>query len=657
MILPVILVFLVFTGFSAAEDWVMFMHDSMHTGETTDVIGNPQDLEVAWKVNLTDQIGRGLEESSPSVYGDFVYAGSNDGVYCINRNTGDVNWSVKIVDLMNYSGSPGFPMFGLEAVVSSPAVSADFIYFGSLNGYVYCLDRINGKFKWGFKTEGEVTSSPAVSGDYVYVGSGDGFIYCIGKNTGELKWKFKTNRSVYSSPAVSGNYVYCGSDDNSVYCLDKNTGELKWGYETNGSVHSSPTISGNYVYAGSNDGYLYCFNKNTGELKWKFRSSDIYSYNISQTAVSGDFVYFGTGNQIYCADKNTGEEKWKFRTGEGGVSLISVSGDFVYFGSFDSHIYCLDKKTGNLSWEFKTRYPVTSSPTISGSNIYVNSFDGSVYAFFAPKLSGSECSLSSECKTKNCFRGVCREEGYCDSDTDCSSGEYCPDSRCEALKSIGLSCSRNSECETGNCFSGVCREEGYSETSWSIIIGFAAFSIILILIYFLKIKKQPGDKNNEFDLKDLYENENAEFKSSLRWDYKEGKINRELEYTAAKALAAFMNSEGGILLIGVDDAKNAVGLESDYSTLRKGKKDRDGFELQLTEVINKYIGPEYRKFIKVSFKEISGKEICYVKIVKSPKPVFIEKDGNVEFVIRSGNRTQALDVKKTTDYVGIHWKR
>jgi len=662
-ILIAVLICFVLAQDPAAEDWHMFMHDLMHTGETSDVIENPEYLEIKWKVNLTNQIGLPLESSSPSVSGDYVYVGSNDGIYCLDKNTGDVRWNVKTRDLMNFSGASDLPIFMSEVIVSSPAVSGDYVYFGSLNGYIYCLYKNSGEFLWGFKTGRAVRSSPAVSGDYVYTGSDDGYIYCLDKNTGEPGWKFKTNGSVYSSPAVFEDYVYFGSADDYIYCLHKNTGELIWSYETGDALKSSPTVSGNYIYIGSNDGYVYCLDKSTGELAWKIHNNfgNTTIYNISQTSVSGEYVYFGSNDDnIYCLDRNTGEGIWKFRTGEGGGggSLLSVSGDYIYVSSFDSHIYCLDKNTGNFTREFKTQYPVVSSPTVSGNYVYVNSFDGYVYAFFELKLTGFPCSDDSECKNKNCFKGVCREEDYCDFDPDCSFGQYCSNNKCENLKSIGLSCSTDFECKTGNCFKGVCREEGYKETPWSLIFGLAAFIIVIIsiLFYFTRIKKTPVMKK-EFDLSDFDEADNVEFKSSLRWDYKEKRINKDLEYAVAKTLAAFMNSDGGILLIGVDDSREVVGIAKDYGTLRKGKRNRDGFEIQLTEVINKYIGPEYRKFIKAEFKELTKKEICYIKTGKSPKQVFIEKDGNIEFVIRSGNRTQALDVKRATEYIGIHWKK
>ena len=82
------------------------------------------------------------------------------------------------------------------------------------------------------------------------------------------------------------------------------------------------------------------------------------------------------------------------------------------------------------------------------------------------------------------------------------------------------------------------------------------------------------------------ENDYVEFKSSLRWDYEQGNVNKLMEHIIAKTIAAFMNSEGGKLFIGVSDAGEILGIEKDYATL----KNKDGFLLQLTQVVNQYLG-------------------------------------------------------------------
>ena len=86
-----------------------------------------------------------------------------------------------------------------------------------------------GELKWKFETGREVKSSPAVAGNYVYIGSDDRYVYCLDKDAGGLKWKFITGNLVFSSPAVSGNCVYVGSTDNYVYAFAtlKSTGTPK----------------------------------------------------------------------------------------------------------------------------------------------------------------------------------------------------------------------------------------------------------------------------------------------------------------------------------------------------------------------------------------------------------------------------------------------
>jgi hypothetical protein len=113
------------------------------------------------------------------------------------------------------------------------------------------------------------------------------------------------------------------------------------------------------------------------------------------------------------------------------------------------------------------------------------------------------------------------------------------------------------------------------------------------------------------------ETENIEFKSTLRFDLHTASVNKKLEYVIAKTIAAFMNSEGGSLIIGVDDNQNILGLNHDINTLTK--KNLDGFELHLVEIFKKFIGAEFSSHIKIAFHEIDNETICIIKVSKSSK--------------------------------------
>ena len=142
------------------------------------------------------------------------------------------------------------------------------------------------------------------------------------------------------------------------------------------------------------------------------------------------------------------------------------------------------------------------------------------------------------------------------------------------------------------------------------------------------------------------ENHRLEFKSSLRWDYRENRANKKLEEVIMKSIAAFSNAKGGVLFIGVDDEGNSLGLEKDYATMKK--PDKDHFELHLRNLIHDNYGVAYAaKFLNVSFPSINGKEVCMIEIQKGDEPLYttVTNKGGAKvekFFVRSGNTSQEL---------------
>jgi len=149
------------------------------------------------------------------------------------------------------------------------------------------------------------------------------------------------------------------------------------------------------------------------------------------------------------------------------------------------------------------------------------------------------------------------------------------------------------------------------------------------------------------------ENDHVEFKSSIRWDFEKNRVNKSLQDVIAAAIAGMLNSEGGILLIGVTDEGTIVGIKKDLQTLRK--PNTDGFQLALTDVVKTRLGIEYAAHIRTRFEPIDGKHICVVSIEKSPTPVFLSTGDVHKFWVRMGNSTRSLDVKAATRYIQAHW--
>jgi type I restriction enzyme, R subunit len=162
------------------------------------------------------------------------------------------------------------------------------------------------------------------------------------------------------------------------------------------------------------------------------------------------------------------------------------------------------------------------------------------------------------------------------------------------------------------------------------------------------------------------ESGSLEYKASLRTRSASGGVYRPLETASLKTIAAFSNSrDGGTLLIGVKDDGTPCGLAGDYASLRrKGKDDRDVFELHLIDKITSAMGGATAARVSVQFHSIDGADVCRIQVQPSPVPVeadvtidvkgqFVKKTG--VFYVRSGNSTRELDGAEKAKYILGRW--
>ena len=157
------------------------------------------------------------------------------------------------------------------------------------------------------------------------------------------------------------------------------------------------------------------------------------------------------------------------------------------------------------------------------------------------------------------------------------------------------------------------------------------------------------------------ESAEREFKSSARWDMVQNKKNKDMEQVIVKTVAAFLNSDGGTLLIGVADDGTPLGLAHDLQTLGS-KNNLDGYELFLTDLLLNAYGKDVSAFLRITFGQVSGHDICQVRIKPAPKAIWVDgKDSTGQRVeqlyIRTGNSSRALTAREATEYAAHRWKQ
>lgn len=142
------------------------------------------------------------------------------------------------------------------------------------------------------------------------------------------------------------------------------------------------------------------------------------------------------------------------------------------------------------------------------------------------------------------------------------------------------------------------------------------------------------------------EDDQVEFKSTLRNNLHTGKHDKRMENACLKTIAAFINSEGGLLLVGVDDEGVPLGLENDQFP------NHDKLLLHLTSLVRMFLGGEFAPFIRSGVHSLGGKEFLAVECLPSPQPVYFNRDQSEVFFVRSGPSTQQLSPSQVVAYVG-----
>jgi len=152
----------------------------------------------------------------------------------------------------------------------------------------------------------------------------------------------------------------------------------------------------------------------------------------------------------------------------------------------------------------------------------------------------------------------------------------------------------------------------------------------------------------------LGESATLEFKSTLRWDVIQNKVNRDLQFSILKTIAAFLNSDGGTLIIGVDDNQDISGLERDLQTL--SKPTTDVFEQTLINLLIEHIGAEFGPVVRPRFENIQGKLVCAIEVNPAGGPAYLSSPRGKEFYIRAGNTSRSLDPEEAVAYINMHWQ-
>jgi serine/threonine protein kinase len=155
------------------------------------------------------------------------------------------------------------------------------------------------------------------------------------------------------------------------------------------------------------------------------------------------------------------------------------------------------------------------------------------------------------------------------------------------------------------------------------------------------------------------ESAKLEFKSSLRvplalpppGSKKTAKeIERSLEFEVLKTLAAFLNTDGGTLIIGVSDDGTIVGIEVDYPHVRGSS---DGWRNTFDNLISRDLDAEVLKRIDLQLHPWDSHTIAVIRCLPRSEPTWIGD----ELYVRRMASTENLSARHAVAWWRERWRK
>ena len=147
------------------------------------------------------------------------------------------------------------------------------------------------------------------------------------------------------------------------------------------------------------------------------------------------------------------------------------------------------------------------------------------------------------------------------------------------------------------------------------------------------------------------ESKRTEFKQTLSLDVAKRTKADYIELSAIKTIAGFLNTDGGTLLIGVDDDGRVTGLECEIDLFHKNK---DKFLLHFKNLLKSKIGEQFYPFIEHNLVNVDGLLVLCVNCRQSTHAVFLD---DKDFYVRTNPATDKLEGRKLLDYIQNHFKQ
>ena len=184
-----------------------------------------------------------------------------------------------------------------------------------------------------------------------------------------------------------------------------------------------------------------------------------------------------------------------------------------------------------------------------------------------------------------------------------------------------------------------------------LLIGAALIVAANVFIYFdVEVApRRPNARSEDADVAELVaagESEMVEFKSTLRTNTYTGEVDRRITDATLRTIAAFMNTNGGTLIIGVADDGSPVGIETDNF-----RSEDDALLFVRNVVRDRIDAVAIASYITLRVADYQGVRTLLVHCSRADEPMFVKSGNREQFYIRAGPSTTEPDARELLRYV------
>jgi outer membrane protein assembly factor BamB len=271
----------------------------------------------------------------PVIDGENVYIVSQSGEVISGKfKNGEKNWSVKV-------DGP---------VLAEPDYSDKYIFIATQNGFVYALDKQDGKTIWKKNLDPDHFVAPlTLWDDLLIVPSRDGNLYGMSAGNGEAIWKHSGNKKYNTKAIISDPYIFIGGWENDFYCLRKD-GTVNWRFKASHVIVEPALIHRNVVYFTAHDHFVYALDVPTGRLIWRFQAT----YPTELLMIRNELV-FGSKSDLLVLDPQNGKELRRIKT-DRNIDRVFSWGDHCI--AVSRKMLDIDPKSGEIKTLIQARKPL-----------------------------------------------------------------------------------------------------------------------------------------------------------------------------------------------------------------------------------------------------------------------------------------------------------